>query len=83
MKAFFTDVKGCTYNSHTSDIRQIWVVLVTDEIGTTNITYSNYFIDKADRRVWIQGITYAGRKTTLQYQELRTVFTYLIKLIFL
>lgn len=59
ISATVSGVTSGIYNSKNSGSRQVWVVDVNDEISNGN---SQYFIDKANRKLWKQTMEAKGRK---------------------
>ncbi|WP_159471293.1 hypothetical protein [Dyadobacter sp. 3J3] len=58
INATVSGVTSGTYSSKRSGIREVWIVDVNDEISNGK---SQYFIDKANRKLWKQTIEAKGR----------------------
>lgn len=68
INASITAVTSGKYSSMKSGEREVWVVTVTDEIGSGN-SVSTYYFDKADRKIWKQEIVAGNRKMLMQRVE--------------
>ena len=66
LKASITEVKTGTYKTVKSGNKEVWIVIVTDEISNG---VSTYYIDKADRKLWKQEISAGGRNMMMQRTE--------------
>lgn len=66
ISASVNGVSSATYDSQKSGSRDVWVVDVTDEISNGK---SQYFVDKADRRLWKQTMEAGGRKMMMVFIE--------------
>ncbi len=51
-------VTSGTYPSQKSGVREVWIIDVTDEISNSK---SQYFVDKANRKLWKQTMETGGR----------------------
>ncbi|SHG59130.1 DUF3108 domain-containing protein [Pedobacter caeni] len=65
--AFVKDSKKGTYQSLKSGLRKVWILSVSDEIGSGML--STYYIDELDRRLWKQELDAGGRKMLMQRVE--------------
>ena len=66
LTATVASVKNDTYQTAKSGPRNVWVVHVTDEIGSGE---SVYYIDALDRRLWKQEINGGGRRMVMVLEE--------------
>ncbi len=69
ISASIKKVSSGSYQSEKNGLRKVWVVTVTDEIGSGANGESTYYFDKTDRRLWKQEINVNGRKMTMQLAE--------------
>lgn len=69
IKASVKSVSSSTYQTDKNGIREVWVVTVSDEIGNGENGVSNYYFDKADRKLWKQEIDANGRKMMMKLVE--------------
>jgi hypothetical protein len=60
IKANIKSVNSGSYQSTTDVKRDVWILVVADELGGGN-SFSTYYIDKADRSLWKQEINAGGR----------------------
>lgn len=49
--------------------KEVWIVTVTDEIGSDNSAYSTYYIGKDDRKLLRQEMNISGRKMVMMLEE--------------
>jgi hypothetical protein len=69
IKASVKNVTSSTYQTDKSGVRDVWVVIVSDEIGNGENGVSTYYFDKADRKLWKQEINANGRKMLMKLIE--------------
>ena len=69
IKASVLDVKSGIYQTNFSGSKNVWIVTVADEIGNSKKDPMTYYIDKADRRLWMQEINAGGRQMIMQLIE--------------
>ncbi len=69
VKASVKEVKSGVLSTDTSGNRDVWIVTVTDEIGSGPQGVSTYYFDKADRKLWLQEINTNGRKMMMKRIE--------------
>ena len=60
IKANVKSVSSGSYQSTTAGKRDVWILVVSDELGAGN-SFSTYYIDKTDRSLWKQEINSGGR----------------------
>lgn len=69
IKASIRNVSSSTYQSDKNGIRNVWVVQVSDEIGSDVNGMSTYYFDKEDRKLWKQESIANGRKIMMKLVE--------------
>ena len=67
--AYVNNVKSGTHETLFSGTKKVWIVTVSDEIGTGKNDFMIYYIDKADRGLWKQEINTNGRRMMMQRIE--------------
>lgn len=63
---FVRKVASGSYETARSGSRNVWIVTVAAEIGSSGNSVSTYFIDKADRTLWKQEISAGSRKMVME-----------------
>lgn len=69
IKASVKNVSSSTIKTDKNGMRNVWVVLVSDEIGNNVNNVSTYYFDKEDRKLWKQEINANGRKMIMKLVE--------------
>jgi hypothetical protein len=69
IKASVKEVNKGIYKPKSSGSRNVWIVTVTDEIGGGGNSFSTYYVDSTDRRLWKQEINAGGRKMEMELIE--------------
>ena len=70
IKGWVKEVKSGTYASQQAGTRAVWMVTVKDELGAGNIeSFSVYYFDKTDRKLWKQEINIGARKMLMVAKE--------------
>jgi len=69
LKASVKKVTSGRYQTDKSGTRDVWIITVTDEIGSGGNAVSRYYFDKADRRLWNQEVEVSGRKMMMKRVE--------------
>lgn len=69
LKASIRNVSSGTYQSDKNGIRNVWIVQVSDEIGSDVNGMSTYYFDKEDRKLWKQEMNSKGRKMIMLREE--------------
>lgn len=69
VKSFIKKVTSAVYQTKSSGLRNVWIVTVSDEISNDGNTYTAYYIDKNDRKLWKQEINAAQRKMIMLRKE--------------
>ena len=67
--AYVNNVESGTYETLFSGTKKVWIVTVSDEIGTGKNDFMIYYIDKGDRGLWKQEINTNGRRMMMQRIE--------------
>jgi hypothetical protein len=69
VKASVKNVSSGTCQTDKHGNRDVWVVTVSDELGSGENGVSTYYFDKSDRRLWKQEIDANGRKMMMKLVE--------------
>lgn len=66
LKVFLKNTFSGKYQSEKNGLRDVWIVVVFDEISNGE---SKYYFDKIDRKLWFQEIDVQGRKMFMKLIE--------------
>ncbi|HET9056615.1 MAG TPA: hypothetical protein VFN30_07200 [Chitinophagaceae bacterium] len=69
LKASIKNVSSGTCQTDKNGIRKVWIVTVTDEIGSDKNNVNTYYFDKTDRKLWKQELDANGRKMMMKLVE--------------
>jgi hypothetical protein len=69
IKASVTAVKSGRYTTEKSGVRAVWIVSVSDEIGSGDNGTSTFYFDQTDRKLWKQEMNANGRKMMMKLVE--------------